>query len=268
MNLLRLAKRPLEIVREPLSEGLLMRYMRGSHVQETLRLGPNEVHGIIKHPDGTFTDLGVSHNLLTTVGRDLIAYAMGISTGVIARNTASGTTATSLTDSGESWTTDAYKGMTVFAEDTTSNLIFGNIGSNTGTVLTIDDWQTDDGTSATDPGSTPEYIIIPTCRPIYMGITADTAAASASNTTLTSEQTANGLSRVLCTGAHTGGQATFTLVGSWTATGTVADLHRIGLFTAANTTAAGVMVFESVLNTDASVTTDDTLQVTDTVTLS
>ena len=42
----------------------------------------------------------------------------------------------------------------------------------------------------------------------------------------------------------------------------------MGLFTASNTTAAGIMTFESVLNADANVVSGDTLTVTDTVTLS
>jgi outer membrane receptor for ferrienterochelin and colicin len=101
-----------------------------------------------------------------------------------------------------------------------------------------------------------------------MGITADSGAANASNTTLTSEQTGNGLGRALATYAHTGGTATYTMTKSWSVTGTVANLHRIGMFTASNTTAAGVMCFEAVLNADASVVSGDTLQVVQTVTLS
>jgi hypothetical protein len=42
----------------------------------------------------------------------------------------------------------------------------------------------------------------------------------------------------------------------------------MGLFTASTLTAAGIMVFETVLNADANVISGDTLQVTDTVTLS
>jgi hypothetical protein len=51
-------------------------------------------------------------------------------------------------------------------------------------------------------------------------------------------------------------------------TGTFTNIHKMGLFTAANTTAAGILVFETVLNADATVGNGDTLTVTDTVTLS
>jgi len=239
----------------------------GVTVEETIRFGPNEVHAIIGHADGSYDDLGISQNLITTVGIDLVAAALG-DVGP-AQNISTATSATSLTDSGESWTTDEFKGWTVIAEESTNRPVIGNIGSNTGTVLTVDDWwDPDDSAAAADPGATSDYIIIPTCRPRYMGITADASAAAAGSTVLTSEQTANGLSRALITYAHTPAAATLTLQKQWTATGTVADLHRIGLFTAADTTAAGVLIFEAVLNADASVVNTDTLTVTDTVTLS
>jgi hypothetical protein len=266
VNLVRFGRlRPRTHV-EPLRDGALLHTLRRRRVMETLRLGPNEVHALIIHEDGTTDDLGVSHNLLTTDGRDLVAAALG-SSGPAA-NTATGTSATSLTDSGEAWTTDVYKGWTVIAEEATNNPVFGNIGSNTGTVLTIDQWWGPNDTTETTPASTCDYIILPTCRPRFMAITADSGSASASHTTLASEQTGNGLARGICTYAHTDDAATFTLTKSWSATGTVANLHRIGLFTAATLTAGGIMVFEAVLNADASVVSGDTLQVTDTVTLS
>jgi hypothetical protein len=267
MNLLRVSKLPKFLRTREVSDGAVIDIIRGYKVEDSIRLGPNQVHAIIGHADGSYEDLGVSQNLITTVGIDLVAAALGAPGP--AQNTATAVGATSLTDSGESWTTDEFKGWTVFAEESTNRPVFGNIGSNNGTVLTIDDWyDPDDSAAAADPGATADYIILPTCRPRYMGITADTAAASAASTTLTSEQTGNGLARALATYAHTPAAATFTLQKQWTASGTVADLHRMGLFTAANTTAAGILVFEAVLNADASVVSSDTLTVTDTVTLS
>ena len=61
--------------------------------------------------------------------------------------------------------------------------------------------------------------------------------------------------------------------GSWSGgmgsvSGGPQTVHRGGLFTAANTTAAGVLVFETVANVDAIVTTSDSLVATWTVTLS
>ena len=267
MKLLRLARlRPLIGVRA-LDEGALVTVTRG-YVRDTIRLGPNQVHAVITHADGTITDLGISHNLLNTDGRDLIAAAMGAAGVNNGSNVATGSSATSLTDTGEAWTTDQFKGWTVVAEESTNTPVYGNIGSNTGTVLTIDAWKNADDSAGTTPGTTANYAIYPTCRPRYMGLTENASAASAANTTLTGEITTGGCSRALCTYAHTNDTATFTLQKAFSVTASFPAIHRMGLFTASNTTAAGIMVFESVLNADANVVSGDTLTVTDTVTLS
>lgn len=165
---------------------------------------------------------------------------------------------------------DQYKGWRVYCPVTniTTKPVYGNIGSNSTTVLTVDQWWDEADAASTTPASTNGYYVVPAFAPRFMGITADAAAANAANTTLASEQTANGLARAIATYAHTGGTATLTLTKSWSPSGTVTGLHRIGLFTAKDTTAAGVMCFEAVLNADASVVSGDTLQVTDTITLS
>lgn len=241
---------------------------RGRKIEQVIKLGPNQVHAFITHADGSITDLGIGHNLLTNAGRDLAAAAMGAIGINNGSNVATGSSSTSLTDSGEAWTTDAYKGWTVIAEETTNTPVFGNIGANSSTALTIDAWKNADDSAGTTPGSTCNYMILPTFRPRYMGLTENSSAASASNTTLTSEITTGGLTRALATYAHTGGTATFTLSKTFTASSSFPAVHRMGLFTASNTTAGGIMVFESVLNADANLASGDTLTVTDTVTLS
>ena len=45
--------------------------MRGRKTERTIRIGTNYVHAFITHADGTLTDLGVSENLLTNIGRDV-----------------------------------------------------------------------------------------------------------------------------------------------------------------------------------------------------
>lgn len=271
MNLLRVSKLPKFLRTTPQDGGQLLEVLRQTpggnlRVEDSVHIGPNQVHAIIGHPDGSYEDLGLSYNLLCTDGRDLIAAAMG---AVGVDGEATGGTATTLVDSGSGWTVDAYKGWTVIVEDAGADVYVGNVGSNTADTLTVDDFLDPDDSAATfTPASGDAYALIPTCRPRYMGITADSGAASAASTTLTSEQTGNGLARALATYAHVDDAATFTLQKQWTASGTVADLHRIGLFTAADTTAAGILVFEAVLNADASVVASDTLTVTDTVTLS
>lgn len=183
MNFLRLIKQPLMIRRAPLPDGALVHFYRGASLQESLRIGPNMVHALITHPDGTFEDLGVTTNLITDAGIDAIASAH--------QNTA-------------------------FRAD-------------------------------------------------YMAVSNDATAPAAGDTSLTGELSTNGFNRAQATYAHTNGTATLTLTKSWTATGTVSGIHKMGLFTAAST---GTLVYSTAFSVDANVTTDDTLEVTDTITLS
>ena len=268
MNLLRHLRLVPRYEVEPLADGALIHRIRGLRVEETIRLGPNHVHAAIIHPDGSVTDLGVSRNLLNTDGRDLVAAALGgvgINNG---SNVATGATATSLSDTGEAWTTDIYKGWTVIAEETTNTPVWGNIGSNSATVLTIDSWHNGDDSAGTTPGATANYLILPTCRPRYMALTENAGAAAAGDTVLTGELTTGGCSRALCAYAHSNDAATFTLQKAFSVTATFPAIHKMGLFSAGTLTAAGILVFESVLNGDASVLSGDTLTVTDTCTLS
>lgn len=267
MNLLRAHSAPL-IRAQALPDGALVSILRDRRVVDSFRLGPNEVHAAITHADGSITDLGIGHNLLNTDGRDLIAAGMGAAGVNNGANVATGSSATSLTDSGEAWTTDQFKGWIVVAEETTNTPVFGNIGSNTATALTIDAWRNADDSAGTTPGSTANYMIIPAARARYMGLTENASAAAAGNTALTGEITTGGCARALVTYAHTNDAATFTLVKAFSVTASFPAIHRMGIFSASNTTAAGIMIFESVLNADANVVSGDTLTVTDTVTLS
>lgn len=249
------------------SDALGVSIMRGRTLLESVHMGPNAWNAVIIHADGSYENLGVSYNLLTTAGRDLIAAAFGNPAGKDGAFTAS--SATSGTPSGGGMTVDAYKGWRVFCPVTalTTAPVYGNIGSNSATVLTVDQWWTAADGVGTTPAATNGYHVQPAAESRFMGLTADTGAANAADTTLTSEQTGNGLSRALATYAHTGGTATYTLQKSFSVSGSV-TVHKGGLFTAKDTTAAGVMVFEAVLNADAVVISGDTLTVTATVTLS
>lgn len=242
--------------------------MRGRRLEETVHLGPNAWHALVIHADGSYEDLGVSHNLLTNGGRDLIAAAFGAAGQFSGTNVATGSSSTSLTDTGEAWTTDQFKGWTVIAEESTNTPVYGNVGSNTATVLTIDAWRNNDDTSGTTPATTANYAVYPTSRARYMGLSENATAPAATDTTLTGEITTGGASRALATYAHTGGTSTYTLQKTFSITATFPAIHKGALFTASNTTAAGIMVFEAVLNADASVISGDSLQVTATVTLS
>ena len=245
-----------------------LRLYRGHRALDRIRLGPNHVHAAILHADGSFTDLGVAENLLTNSGRDLVAAALGAAGLGVSGTVATASSATSLTATGTPYSADQVKGWTVIAEESTNAPVYGNIGTNTTSVLTVDAWRNADDSAGTTPGATANYGIYPTCRPRYIGLTENASAASASNTALTGEITTGGAARALGTYAHTGGTNTLTLSKSFSITASFPAIHRAGLFTASNTTAGGIMVFETVLNADANVVNGDTLSVTWTITLS
>lgn len=268
MHLLRLARKPVRLDVEHLPDGAIVRVMRGVRMTEQLRMGPNEVAFHVVHPDDSI-ELHQTHNLLTNAGRDLWAAAFGHGTTKAGALTAS--SGTSATPSGGGLTTDQYKGWRVHCPVTgiTTAPVYGNIGSNSTTVLTVDQWWDASGdTTGTTPASTNGYHIIASCDARFMGLTTDTGAASASDTSLASELTTNGLSRAKSTYAHSGGTSTYTESVTYSVSGGPQTVHKGGLFTAMNTTAGGVMVFETVANVDAIVTTSDTLNATWTVTLS
>lgn len=277
MNLLRLlgrdAPKPTPLLADNFGEvgsddSWGIKIKRGRAFEQSVHHGPNIWTAIVTHPDGTY-DISQGQNLLTTVGRDLIAAAYGNFAGKDGALTAS--SATSATPSGGGMTVDAYKGHRVFCPVTalTTAPVYGNIGSNSATVLTVDGWWvgTADTMTGTTPASTNGYHIQPAVLARFMGVSAEGTAPAAGDTVLATEQTANGLGRAKAAYAHTGGAATYTLINSYSVTGSV-TVHKGGLFTAANTTAAGVLVFEALLNADAIVTSGDTLQVTATITLS
>ena len=210
----------------------------------------------------------------TNAGADL--QALGTSSPSGDSGTATATSSTSLTDSGKTWATTSganiggvagvWAGKIVIA-----GTVWGTILSNTATVLTVDSWKTLSTSGAIATGSTPgnvAYQILPGGSPaLYIALTTDSAVASASDTTLASEQNSNGLSRALATYAHTSGTSTYTLSKTFTYTGSGAvAIAKVGVF---NASSGGVMMFESVLGTAATVAANgDTIAVTETITLS
>jgi hypothetical protein len=252
-----------------LNDGAHLHLLRKGKLEKKLRMGPNAVHAFITHPDGTITDLGISYNALTNAGRDLWAAAFGNATHKTGTST-SAAAATTLTDTAGAFGTTAYVGWRVYSALTniTTAPVYGNIGSHTSTVLTLDQWWTPTETTPTPPASGNAYLIYPSFVPRFMGLTADTTAITGSETALTGEITGNGCNRSKATYAHTGGQATYTMQVIYTVTGSQAAIHRMGLFTASTLTAVGVLGFITNLNADATVGSGDTLTVTDTITLS
>lgn len=249
-------------------------------VAKRVRCGPNHVHALIRHPDGTVTDLGVSRNLLTNIGRDWWAGQWGfIGAGVTTASPATATGASSVSVTGTPLTASnlatpqlGLAGMRVWMPVTgiTTAPVYGNIVSNTTSAITIDKWWKVDDTTGTTPASTNALHIAPGGQAAlrFVALSTNASAASASDTTLASEVTTNGMGRVLGTYAHTFGQSTLTLSNTFTASGTVSAIHKAGAFTCLSSAGADPMVYETVLNADATVASGDTLALTWTFTLS
>lgn len=267
-------------------DGAMINIWRGRAGKEDLlaqqiRLGPNEVHAFITHPDGSVTDLGVSHNLLTNIGRDWWADDFGAVASAGGQNSpATASSATTLTGTGTPWTASnlatpqlglAGKVVVVPITGLTTTPVMGIIVSNTTGVLTVDKWWTPDlaGTGTT-PAATSAFYILPGRGPgaLFMALTTNASAASAASTALTGEITNNGGSRTKATYAHTYGAATATHIVVFSISGTLTAVHRMALFPSSGAADASPIIFEAVLNQDATLGSGDTLTVTDTITYS
>jgi hypothetical protein len=228
----------------------------------------NELHALIIRADGTVEDLGVSHNLRTTVGLDWESNILGGNLPVVL-GAATSITANSVTKTAAGWTVDAFKGMRVVMPVTgvTTEPVYGNIGTNSATVITVDQWSKSDDTVGTTPAGTNAMLLLPGMGPArYIGITSDATTPAAADTALTSELNANGLARSLSVYAHTPGASSYTRTKTWTMSGAgPTSVVRAGMFTAGTLAAGGLMIFSTNLNTSASLSLNDQLALTWTV---
>lgn len=191
-----------------------------------------------------------------------------------AKGTATGSGATSLTDSGATWGTTQFVRHLVVAVPASGGLVTGLILSHTGTVLTVDRW-TDvtapGGAAGTTPSTTGQYAILSTSAPSwFMALTANNGAPSNADTTLTGEITTGGggLIRKICPVAHTAGASTYTQTPVYTANGSdtlPVTIAKIGTF---NSLTSGQLMFETLLGTTATLSlSGDQLTITQTVTM-
>jgi hypothetical protein len=198
---------------------------------------------------------------------------MGIASG--AKGTATASSATSLTDGGASWGTTAFVGCVVVAALASGGLVYANILSHTGTVLTVDRWYdptTPGGAAGTTPSATGLYAILPFSPSAqFMGLTADATAVGASDSTLPSEITTvgGGLIRKQATLAHTASASTGTAAAVFTANGTDSlpvTVAKMGLSPGILSTVKNLL--QTLLNATATITASgDQVTVTDTITL-
>ena len=239
-------------------------------IEELAPIRPNEVVvTIIRGFSGEFGRpgqidfVGVSHNTRTNLGKDWQSDLMGGKPGNLTGSPATATSATSLTVTGTPLTANALRGWRIVADNGTSAPVYGNIVDNTTSVITVDQWWTGADGAGSTPGSTAAFFVYPMAPARFIGLTTDTTSITGSETALTSELAASGLSRALATYAHTTNTTSYTLQKTFAVTGTVANVHRGGLF--CTLTGQGVMPFISDLNADASVANGDSLQVTWTI---
>ena len=222
----------------------------------------NWVHAAVYHPDGSIDDCGISPNLRTDDGDDWQAGQTG---GLLGNSTGTPFTATSATSgtvTGTPLTSNALKGRRI----RTGADVYGNVGSNTTSVVTVDQWWTVADGVATTPGNV-AFTIDPGYAPArFIGLTENAGAPAVTDTALTGELTTGSCARAMGVYAHTAGALTYTLQKTFAVTASFPAIHKAGIFTAATLTAVGLMVFETVLNADANVINGDSLQVTWTVT--
>jgi hypothetical protein len=111
-------------------------------------------------------------------------------------------------------------------------------------------------------------VVLPNQQPAWwIGLSTDTTAPSAADTTLASEITTNGLGRAFAAGAnfaHTSPTGTtqqntvYSIKYTWTATGSFTAVQKCGMF---NASSGGAMWFENTFGS-VNMQTNDTLQVT------
>jgi hypothetical protein len=251
------------------------------YLQDSIRVGPNTVLAHVTHADGTITNWGESRNLLTNIGRDVWSQSWGfIGAGATTASPATATSATSLTVTGTPLTASnlatpqlGLAGLRIWAPVTgiTTAPVYGNVVSNTTSVVTIDQWWTVSDGVGTTPASTNAFQVAPggigAIR--FMGLTTNAGAAAAADTVLTGEITSGGCGRALATYAHTYGNSTLTLQKAFAVTSTFTNVHKAGLFCALTSAGADPLVYETAFSTaDATVISGDTLTVTWTGTLS
>lgn len=149
---------------------------------------------------------------------------------------------------------------------------YGVILSNTSganSVLTVDKWYdpANPGGAALATPATGAYILLPGGAPIsWMGITTDATAPAATDTSLASELALTGLTRALCTYAHTTAAASYTESKQFTnPDATSRTINKAGMFYSAN---GATLAFETAVpSPPVLASSSDSTTITDTFSL-
>lgn len=199
---------------------------------------------------------------LTNVGR--VAWANNSGGGQVGANgTASATSATSLTDSSASWTTNEWAGFRVYAGSAWANVL-----SNTSDALTLDRWYapaTPGGSPASTPSSTVDFILADggAVAAWFVGLTTTDITPGDSDTHLSGEYSVagGGYNRQISTYTLTFGTTPVTYTLTPVFTGTDSDnypstFYAMGAFhgmVITGTSPFTPMRFETKMNTSATV---------------
>ncbi len=216
--------------------------------------------------------------MLTNVGRSIWASVLG-GEQVGAVGAGSAATATTLT-TGSTFVTNQWAANRVYVYSTTGTLIvWGNIISNTNaasaSVLTVDRWYnaaTPGGAAATTPTTPWAFLIADggSTSAWFIGISTTNITPAVTDTSMSGEQTTNGMGRKIAPWALTSATSpvSYTLTPVWTYTGsTTSTFYAIAAFVSMVVAdATDAMVFETLLNASATVTTSgDQVTVTEQV---
>lgn len=193
---------------------------------------------------------------------------------------ATASSATSLTDSGAAWTTNQWAGYRVYAQSSTSNMVWANVLSNTATVLTVDRWYaaaTPGGSAGSTPSSTSPFLIADggSVSSWFVGLTSTNITPAHGDTSMSGEITtaSSGLLRKIAPYAQTSGVASrsITLTPVYTATSSdtfPTTVYAIGVFVSMVVSSTPLcMKFETSLNASATINAiGDQITVTETIT--
>jgi len=248
---------------------------RNRFMGEELEFGPNWVHAVWGHAGetgkaGTFTDLGWAKNLKTTTGMTWLRGLMGGVLPLGTQTVSNSITATAYVTAATNWTANQLTGMRIVVPVTgiTTQPVYGNIGQNTTSNITVDKWWTGAGATGTTPATGNFGIVLPgLISNGFIGLSDTGCTPAIGNTTIASsggtEYITVGLDRAQALYADTAG-TTFTQYKLWTATGAGGNVKTAAAFTSLGppATCAGTMVAITDLNAQANLALNDTLAVT------
>lgn len=199
--------------------------------------------------------------------KQALCLAGGTQTGYASSGNNTWTATTVTPSTSPSWTTNAWAGKLVVA----ATQVYGVIVSNTATALTFDQLYnpaTPTGSAGSTPAANTAFIILGGAAPVNVMAITNTGSftPAATDTSLSGEQTANGLGRKFTTFTYTTGTSSYQLSATWTYTGSTSVVITGAATFDCLTQSAGVMLHETALSSTATVNANgDQVTLTQTV---